>query len=215
MVFMNNILLEEWKYTDTDSASAVVVPDGCRDIILSTDTQGRSSCIITSLDLRAYNAKITAGVQLHGFRLQPGVNIDEASVMEFFNESHSFEAIDKPCIENFCSLKSSVSEALEGIRSDLESIDAVSKNLGVSVRTLQRHIKSETGISPSFWRSLVRARRCARTLVDQPSLTDAALQSGYSDHAHMARELQRWFNCTPSELKKGYLQAEVSLSGYD
>lgn len=212
---MNNILLEEWKYTGTSNSSSTVVPDGCRDIIISTDTQGQSSCIITSLDVSAYNTEITTGVQLHGFRLKPGTNIDETSFMAFVNESSSFDTIDENCLENFCFLKSSVNEALEGIRSELESIVAVSKNLGVSVRTLQRHIKSETGISPSFWRSLVRARRCARTLRDQPSLTEAALQSGYSDHAHMARELQRWFNCTPSALKKGCLQSEVNFSGYD
>lgn len=98
---------------------------------------------------------------------------------------------------------------------DAGLISSVSKKLGVSERTLQRHIKSETGKSPHFWRMLVRAKRCARILGGKYTLTDAVLLSGYSDQSHMTREIQRWFNCTPSALKNGSSQIEVHLLGYD
>ncbi|WP_284218295.1 helix-turn-helix domain-containing protein [Agaribacter marinus] len=212
---MNNILLEEWMHTGERESFSMIVPDGCRDIILIQDIEGSSSCFISSLASSTYDVKITAGVQFHGFRLTPGTTINEASFRAFIENNPSLDKIDKTWLEHFCSMKSSVHEALEGVRSDLDSIGIISRNLGVSVRTLQRHIKSETGMSPQFWRSLVRARRCARTLEEQPSLAEAALRSGYSDQSHMTRELQRWFNCTPSALKSGCLQTEINFSGYD
>lgn len=212
---MNNILLEEWTHIGERESCSIIVPDGCRDVILRQDIDGRSFCFISSLASTTYDVKITAGVQFHGFRLTPGTTINEASFRAFIESNPPPDKIDKKWLEYFCSMKSSVHEALEGLRSDLDSVDTISRNLGVSVRTLQRHLKSETGESPLFWRSLVRARRCARMLDDQLSLTETALQAGYSDQSHMTRELQRWFNCTPSALKNGCLQTEINFSGYD
>ncbi len=212
---LNTILLEEWGYRDLCDSTSIIVPDGCRDIIVKQNTNGYTSFFISPLSSCSYDVEITAGIQFQGFRLMPGTTINEASLMMFMQNNRSLNELDRVWLENFCLMKPSVYEALEGLRSDLESINAVSKNLGVSIRTLQRYIKSETGMSPYFWRSLVRARRCARTLGEKPTLTDAALSSGYSDQSHMTRELKQWFNCTPSALQNGNLQTEVHLSGYD
>lgn len=212
---MKNILLEEWSHTGETECFSTIVPDGCRDIILRQDPEGRSSIFISPLASGISNVKIAVGDWFHGFRLMPGTTIDESAFGTFMENNCSLNKLDKTWLEQFCFMKSSVHEALEGLKSDLGSIDTVSRHLGVSVRTLQRHIKSETGMSPKFWSSLVRARRCARMLEDHPSLTEVALLSGYSDQSHMTRELQRWFNCSPSSLQKGCLQAEINFSGYD
>ena len=209
------MILEEWLYSSECDSTAIVLPDGCCDVICQQDEQHRFSFSITSLDSCAYEVALSKGVSLRGFRLKPGAVVDEKSLAEFMAHEPEPSKLDSTWLDEFCTVKALVNEALEGLRSDLNGIGAVAKNLGVSVRTLQRHIRSETGKPPYFWMSLVRARRCARLLAGAADLTDAALASGYADQSHMTRELQRWFQCTPLAFKQGHCHNEIRLSGYD
>ncbi|WP_370980442.1 helix-turn-helix domain-containing protein [Agaribacterium sp. ZY112] len=210
---MNNILLEAWSYKASQDSLSTIVADGCRDLIVKKNRDGSSHFFVSPLVLATYEISIKEGTSFQGLRLAPGVSINEQALEKLlYNPA---DKLSSGLVEDFCVLKPSVSEALAGLRSDLNSIELVSKNLGVSLRTLQRHIKLETGVAPSVWRSLARARRCARLLLKEPCLTSAALSSGYADQSHMSREMQRWFSCTPSALKSGCLKEEILSSGFD
>ncbi|MCK4511347.1 helix-turn-helix transcriptional regulator, partial [bacterium] len=76
--------------------------------------------------------------------------------------------------------------------------------LGMSERTLRRRITAATGGSPQFWVGLHRARLAGRTtvLTDDP-IVDIAFAVGYSDQAHMTREMRRWFGTTPAAMRRG------------
>ncbi|MCG8312363.1 MAG: helix-turn-helix domain-containing protein [Pseudomonadales bacterium] len=163
----------------------------------------------------SYVVNITSGKTLLGFRLEPGSTIDEKGIQKFAKATDSDELQRGHWISEFCHVKTPVKEALEGLRSELPNINAIAKHLGVSVRTLQRLVKQETGKSPHFWNSLVRARRCARLLCQQVPLVEAAYSSGYADHAHMTREMRRWFNTTPSSIRTELSMTEIHSSGYD
>lgn len=92
-------------------------------------------------------------------------------------------------------------EALSCIASGVTNVQQASNNLGVSVRTLQRLLKS-TGQPPLFWLRLARARNAARALFNNDSSdADIAHQFGFADQAHLSREIKYWFRLTPHKLK--------------
>jgi AraC-like DNA-binding protein len=74
--------------------------------------------------------------------------------------------------------------------------------LGLSVRTLQRHL-ADAGVTHE---SLVgRARfETATDLLEETDakVLDIALDLGYSDHAHFTRAFRRWAGCSPHEFRR-------------
>jgi AraC-like DNA-binding protein len=55
---------------------------------------------------------------------------------------------------------------------------------------------------PDFWRLLGRARRAAGRIASGARLAEVADDAGYSDQAHMTRELARWFGMSPGQLRR-------------
>jgi AraC-like DNA-binding protein len=87
--------------------------------------------------------------------------------------------------------------ASEGFRAG-----ALRARSGVSLRTIQRRMKSTVGLSPKRWDSLGRFERALlRIASGGEPLSDIALDSGYADQAHMTTELSRHAGCSPSRLR--------------
>ena len=87
--------------------------------------------------------------------------------------------------------------------------------LGVSTRTLQREVKKQTGVSPLFWMSLARVRRAGRSLNEKSSAAETAVSCGYSDQAHLCRDIRRWFGVTPTCLANhAALLSQLDQTGY-
>jgi AraC-like DNA-binding protein len=212
---MCDIIKEQWTYTAKQNDTAIIVPDGCRVIVIKQNKYGHVTTTITPLAACSYQVEITKATRVFGLRLNPGTIINEEQLMSYINVS-AFDDLQKgDDLAEFCQLNNALTEALAGLGSDVNDVNFVAKHLGVSIRTLQRHVKQQTGKSPQFWKSLVRARRCARLLGQSVALVESAFLANYADQAHMTREIQRWFNCTPLSLKQGWLKSELMLSGYD
>lgn len=116
----------------------------------------------------------------------------------------------------FCCLPACVSEALDCLQSGTPTNNDVATELGVSTRTLQRVVNKHTGKSPHFWFSVARVRRAARRLREFDRLTDAEAAFGFSNQAHMAREVVRWFGVTSGSIKVGGSEifGQLQQSGY-
>ena len=212
---MSALILETWSHNRDAQSNALVVPDGCRDIIFEESASGNVACFISPLVQSAYEVQIPAGVKMQGFRLQPGTTIDEDALFSCITAPAFQPFAQSDWVDTVCYLKPSVKEALLGLRMEYEDLGTLSKNLGVSGRTLQRHVKKETGQAPSFWVGLVRARRCAKMILRGEPLVEAAMSVGYSDQPHMTRELKRWFNCTPAMIRGKQNLPQLLHSGYD
>jgi AraC-like DNA-binding protein len=81
-------------------------------------------------------------------------------------------------------------------------IDATADFLGVSVRTLQRHLALAGG---SHEKVVAWARfKTAASLLESTDarILDIALDLGYSDHAHFTRAFRRWTGCSPREFRR-------------
>nr|WP_197429844.1 AraC family transcriptional regulator [Auraticoccus cholistanensis] len=77
------------------------------------------------------------------------------------------------------------------------------RELGWSPRRLHRFAVTTFGVSPVMLRQLVRLRRARRLLASGRAATEAATIAGYSDQAHLTREVVRFTGMTPARLHAG------------
>ncbi len=204
---MTQTLLAQWCSTSEVDTAAIVIPDGCRDLIMRRSPKGKPHWFISPLADHTYTVSTRSGVVMKGYRLKPGARIDGerllASVQSQQYEDEDF--CDR--INSFSFLSCSVVEALDCLACDMASVACAAIELGVSQRNLQRLLLRETGRPPSYWMLLARVRQTARSVLEpipQPlSLAEIALMHGYADQPHMSREFKRWLNISPSKLRRG------------
>jgi AraC-like DNA-binding protein len=84
---------------------------------------------------------------------------------------------------------------------------AVSRECGLSSRTLERLFRAETGMRFGLWRQKARLLESVRVLVERGSVTDAALESGYSSVSAYIAAFKQTFGCTPGAMMTQPLDA--------
>lgn len=208
-------VLHAWQHTSTKTASTVVLPDGCCDLILHAVPGQSPHWFVTPLADSAYDVPGTVGEQFWGFRLQPGAQIDEATLIGALQARPVHDAQDAlPWLDACVRLDPRVEQALHSLSVNA-TVAAAARQLGVSERSLQRLVQAATGRQPAYWKCLARVRRAAAGLACTPTLADCAAEHGFADQAHMTREFQRWLGRTPSRvLASADLLAVVAASGY-
>jgi AraC-like DNA-binding protein len=89
-------------------------------------------------------------------------------------------------------------------------IQLTAEVLGMSVRSLQRHLAA-AGITHE---ALVgRARFATATALLEETdakILDIALDLGYSDHAHFTRAFRRWAGCCPQEFRRRSREPQIA-----
>jgi len=198
---MSDIVLATWETAAGEPTGVRVVPDGCRDLILSLAPGARPHWFLSDLDHQTREVRVESGVRLMGFRLHPGVLVDEGALLRAL-PAHEFDPVEVVArLHDATAWSNSVSDALDCLASGATSVADAATDLGVGPRTLQRLVMGATGRTPAFWLLLARARKSARAVLDAASIADAAYEHGYADQAHMTREFQRWFVVSPRRLK--------------
>jgi AraC-like DNA-binding protein len=212
---MVDAILHRWIYRAHASHASAVVPDGCRDLIMHVLPGERPSWFISPLDAHAREVRIEANALLHGFRLRPGVRIDDTKLLALVREQDP-DRRDLACRINACStLSPAVAEALQCLANEKTSVRQTAARLGVSPRSLQRLMLSETDRSPSFWIQLARVRKASRAVCEGKSLVEIAFEYGFSDQPHMTRQFRYWLNVSPAALRKSpALGQALTQSGY-
>jgi len=81
-----------------------------------------------------------------------------------------------------------------------EPLHGLARQYGVGCRTLERRFRDETGISFGLWRQKVRMLDSVRLLAEGKSVTDAAMDTGYSSVSAFIATFKRTFGCTPGQL---------------
>lgn len=213
-------ILESWQYTVQTASQGVVLPDGCRDLILVATPGQAPRWMVSSLDDTVRTIDRLAGQRFWGYRLHPGALVDEAALLRAIHDGRPRDGHDAlVLVDALVRIDSRVVDALHSLQHSA-SVDAAACQLGVSQRSLQRVVTTATGRAPGYWKALARVRRVAQALAspaaDGPSLAQLAADHGYADQAHMSRAFRRWFGCTPSGLQASpRLRELVSASGYN
>jgi AraC-like DNA-binding protein/mannose-6-phosphate isomerase-like protein (cupin superfamily) len=81
-----------------------------------------------------------------------------------------------------------------------ESVDGLAKQHGVTRRTLERRFRDETGMSFGMWRQKARLLDSIRLLAEGKSVTDTALDCGYSSVSAFIAAFKGTFGYTPGRL---------------
>lgn len=82
-------------------------------------------------------------------------------------------------------------------------VEQLSEWLGMSSRQLQRRFVISAGYGPKMFQCVLRFQRLlnqAHRAGTRRTLADLAANAGYSDQAHMTREIQRFANCSPASV---------------
>ncbi len=188
-------LYHAWRFETATETNATICPDGCRDILVLSDTKGERIIRLTDWDFRPRKVVLRAGTRIAGYRLRPGTSIPSKAIDAM--------AAGADCPEDWISAHAVTSdEVIDALIEPGASVPGAAKSVGVTMRTLQRRLKDHSLPPPEFWRLLGRARRAASMLPCRLPLADIAFENGYSDQAHMTREFKRWFAQTPSELRR-------------
>ncbi len=97
---------------------------------------------------------------------------------------------------------------------DVTRVDHVIERVGTSKRTLQRLFHEYVGVSPKWVIQRYRLHEAAQRLAEDQdaSLADLALDLGYSDQAHSARDFKAIIGRTPAEYAKSAAQPPRSGS---
>jgi AraC-like DNA-binding protein/quercetin dioxygenase-like cupin family protein len=81
--------------------------------------------------------------------------------------------------------------------------DTVARRAGLSTRTLERLFRAQTGMRFGLWRQKAKLLESVRVLVEGGSVTDAALESGYSSVSAYIAAFKQTFGCTPGAMRSG------------
>lgn len=76
----------------------------------------------------------------------------------------------------------------------------IARQVGLSERTLERMFSADTGMSLGVWRQKARLLGSLRVLVETQSVTEAALESGYSSVSAYIAAFRLTFGYTPGSL---------------
>ncbi|VAW12620.1 hypothetical protein MNBD_ALPHA09-1878 [hydrothermal vent metagenome] len=212
---MSEAVLATWQTASRTDSAAVVIPDGCRDLIMWAAPGQRPRWFVSALAGRTKIASLGAGDYLKGYRLKPWVRIDINGLLGSVRNQYLDDREIYCRIDRFCRLSASANEAQSCLAADVVTVAQAAGRLGVSQRSLQRLAMRKTGRPPSFWLMLARVRKSARLLSGQVSLAEHADAHNFSDQAHMTREFRRWLNISPSLLRSGVEQfSQLQNPGY-
>ncbi len=213
---------------DDPSDSALILPDGCVDLLWRD-----GELTVAGLDRTAWRSPVRAGSSIVGVRLRPGV----AGAVFGIPASELLDAT-VPLGELLGSRASTLSERLDGAQGReaeyllLEEViasaiaegvpdplvlaatrrlgfpgsrvDELAEALGISERQLRRRFHQSVGYGPKTLDRVLRFRRLvskAQAISDgEVDLARLAADLGYADQAHMARDSVRLTGLPPARL---------------
>lgn len=183
-----------WRAEVRAPTTVTVFPDGCVDILVISGQDGLQELVATELDAAPRRVQLGPGIAVVGLRLRPGISIDPRALSatppdRIFAELEGLVRADPDSLH-----------AVEALALG-EAPASVAMGLGVSLRSLQRRLRGFGLPPPEFWRLLGRARAAAVALDAERPLAELAADLGYSDQAHLTRELVRWFGAPPRRLR--------------
>ncbi|WP_083918455.1 helix-turn-helix domain-containing protein [Woodsholea maritima] len=193
-----NRVFHKWHHYSQDGERHTVLPDGCRDVLVLSKPNSAAEIFLSDFDFQPRTVTTAPNCAITGFRLRPGI-LPCRDVLEAI-------ALDPTQAGAILGGAFGHSDELNSVIAALCAPGAtpkcVARAAGVSTRTLQRQFQAKGLPGPDFWRLLARARRAVAMLSGPEPLIEIAGSCGFSDQAHMTRELKRWFAISPAPLRK-------------
>lgn len=191
-------VLARWNHFSPMARAASILPDGCRDVIVLEAPGARPLAFVSPLDDRLRRVIVPAGVRLSGFRLAPGAQVDARLLPELCRRPDEAPAL----LAAHTRLDPDLHGAITALACPSLGVAGAARQVGVSLRALQRRFAGAGLPSPGFWAGLARVRHAAAFIAAGAPLSEAALDSGFADQAHMTRAFGQYFGVSPRTLQR-------------
>ncbi len=198
LVMSGTVRFEKWHHRNDRAENALIFPDGCRDVLVVHEPGEREKVLLTDLDFQPRVSKLAEGTEITGFRLRPGAVVTDEVLLAVARDCAQVEEL----LGNALDEANDLDDVIVALTLPMATVEQVSKQAGVSLRTLQRRFREQGLPSPEYWRLLARARRAAGLLASEQPLVEIASVCGFSDQAHMTRDLRRWFGGSPAQIRR-------------
>lgn len=137
---MSNIS-DIWSSKSHENASVIILPDGCRDLIIKAQDNQPAKWFISPLFDHSERVATQRNTTSIGFRLKAGTHIAVDKLTTYLQpgkfSQHNLSDLSD-ILNHVTELTPSVDEALTCLSSDIYSISQAAALLGVSTRSLQR-----------------------------------------------------------------------------
>ncbi|WP_432540985.1 helix-turn-helix domain-containing protein [Kineococcus sp. SYSU DK002] len=208
-----------WTSTPTGPGSGLVLPDGCVDLLWRSD---REEVLVAGPDTGAKAVEPVAGVTWTGLRFAPGhapavLGVPAAELRDARVALADLwgAAAARRVAEQVAAAPGAGLEALAaGIDPDPSltraarllasgrAVADVADALGVGVRQLHRRSLDAFGYSPQLLGRVLRFRRAVAALRAGTPPAQVAAQAGFTDQAHLSREVRVFAGTTPGALRQ-------------
>ncbi|MCX4830130.1 helix-turn-helix transcriptional regulator [Streptomyces sp. NBC_01016] len=209
---------------DDESAAAPVLPDGCMDLIWS---EGR--LFVAGPDTRAHSTDPGEGRRYAGIRFAPGTapgylgvpahelrdtRVELERLWQGSEARRLTERLDAAAdpaaeLEDLAArlahvagppdpLLTHVARALDAGR----TVTSVADETGLGARTLHRRSLAAFGYGPKTLARVLRLQRALALVRADVPFAEAAARAGYTDQAHLARDVRDLTGRTLSELRR-------------
>ncbi|MFI0396305.1 helix-turn-helix domain-containing protein [Paracoccus jiaweipingae] len=186
-----------WSHTVTARQPALILPDGCQDVLILRAPGRPAQVMLTPLDGRPRQTTLAAGTCITGWRLRPGT-CPPASALAALTRDPGQAAQILPAA---LSPDPALPQLIAAIARADQPLTTQARLVGLSLRSLQRQFAALGLPPPGWWRGLGRARRAAAALATPLPLALIAADCGFADQAHMTRAMTRWFGQSPAALR--------------
>ena len=193
---MRGTVIDTWQVAALRAGPVRIFPDGCQDVIWVKRIGCAPCWKRASLDPRVRVLNGAEGAAMRGFRLAPGVFIPEA----LFSELDAEKPDDIAAIGGLCHRPPALAEMMAELAFVPSGAGALARQLGQSLRSLQRLSVTETGQPPLFWLRLARLRRAMADAAAGAPLAGAAAEAGFADQAHFTRDSRHFHGASPGRL---------------
>ncbi|EBA12597.1 hypothetical protein RCCS2_14909 [Roseobacter sp. CCS2] len=205
---------------------SIVLPDGRCDIIIRRNRNAPDVLmpVITGPATRAYTVTYDVGDTWFGLRLRPESAVAlwrgdlEHAVDTVLRGQDAIDLVPALATHQYCDL---MLDRLAGLALAAPFIDTrlthaldilhasggrirvaqLARFAACSPRHLNRLFRGHTGLGTKTYAQLVQFHRTLNLITrGRVPITDAALEGGYADHAHMTRAFRRFGGFVPSKL---------------
>jgi AraC family transcriptional regulator len=186
-------------------------PAGDRSVFLAlapelTDGLGGLRPGVAPCDAHSHAAVLLAARLAESASADAALAVEEtlAAVLERAGRAGGARSAGRPAIaRSHAELAENTKRAIcDDLRSRL-SLEDLGRRVGSSRFQLARVFRAQTGFSIAAYRDQLRLRRALRRMADpQASLTEIALELGYSSHSHFTARFRREFGLPPSVLRE-------------
>jgi len=201
-----------WRSTALTDGTFLATPDASWELIAAVKADGARTVFITGqatkaerLDYKAGEQSVviqfTAGVYLPDFRGAPFTN--NYVVLTLPDDTH-FELAGHifpwPTFEDAEDLVDQMVRA--GVLANDEIVDSVLRGTpkAASNRSVERHFKTTTGLSPKKLADIRRAQEAVRMLQAGKDPSTTAADAGYYDQPHLSKSLKKLMDSLPSDV---------------